>query len=58
MEGATVTYVHRGAPNDLMTVKGEDITELGRSFFRVGEGMVPYHRIVRIERGGELLFSV
>jgi len=52
-----VIYVHRGGPGDRASVKGEDITELGRSFFTVGEGNIPYHRIVRIEKEGEVVFQ-
>lgn len=55
--GVVVTYVHRGVPGDLLSVRGEDITDLGRSFFSIGEGRVPYHRIVRIERKGEVVFQ-
>lgn len=57
MGGVSVTYVHRGAPGNLATVKGECITELGRSFFIVGDGRIPYHRVVRIEKDGEVVFQ-
>lgn len=53
-----VTYVHRGGPDDLANVSGEAITELGRSFFIVGEGQIPYHRIVKIEKDGEVVFHI
>ncbi|MBN1109200.1 MAG: DUF504 domain-containing protein [Methanomassiliicoccales archaeon] len=56
LEGVLVTYVHRGAPGDRLTIRGEDITELGRSFFRTGRSCIPYHRISRIERGGEVVY--
>jgi uncharacterized protein (UPF0248 family) len=48
LDDAMVTYVHRGAPGDVLTISGKEITELGRSFFSTGETMIPYHRIVRI----------
>jgi len=57
LQGVVVIYVHRGGPGDRASVKGEDITELGRSFFTVGEGNIPYHRIVRIEKEGEVVFQ-
>jgi len=53
-----ITYVHRGGPDDLASVKGEDITELGRSFFTVGDGQIPYHRIVKIEKDREVVFQI
>ena len=36
--GVTVTYVHRGVPGDLTCVYGEDIIDLGRSFFSTPDG--------------------
>lgn len=51
-----VTYVHRGAPDDMAVIKGEDIVELGRSFFRAGESYIPYHRIIKIENDGEEVY--
>ena len=58
LNNVVVTYVHRGGPDDLAYVKGEDITDLGRSFFIVGEAQIPYHRIVKIEKDGEVAFQV
>jgi uncharacterized protein (UPF0248 family) len=51
-----VTYAHRGAPDDMAVIKGEDIMELGRSFFRAGESYIPYHRIIKIENDGEEVY--
>ena len=48
LDEVLVTYVHRGAPGDVLTISGKDIVELGRSFFSTGEATIPYHRIVRI----------
>ncbi len=58
LDDVVVTYVHRGGPHDLAYVKGEAITDLGRSFFIVGEAQIPYHRIVKIEKGGEAVFQI
>jgi len=54
--GVTVTYVHRGIPGDLSCVRGEDVVEIGRSFFSTPDGTVPYHRIRKIEMDGEVVF--
>jgi hypothetical protein len=51
-----ITYVNRGAPGDVARINGEDIVELGRSFFTIGESEIPYHRIVKIEKNGEEVF--
>jgi uncharacterized protein (UPF0248 family) len=48
LDEALVTYVHRGAPGDVLTISGKEIVELGRSFFSTAEATIPYHRIVRI----------
>jgi len=54
--GALITYLHRGAPGDRVTIKGSDIVELERSFFVTADSKVPYHRIRRIELEGEVLY--
>ena len=58
LSGVKVTYVHRGAPGDALTIRAEDITSLGRSFFSIADSDIPYHRIVLIERGREVLFDI
>ena len=57
LEGAEITYVHRGAPNDEMTILGSEIVELERSFFCTTESKIPYHRIKRIMLGGDALYD-
>lgn len=54
---ATIVYLHRGAPGDLMTISGSDIKELERSFFVTGDGMVPYHRIRKIIYENRVLYD-
>ena len=56
LDEALVTYVHRGAPGDVLTISGKDIVELGRSFFSTSEATIPYHRIVRIVFRQKLMF--
>jgi uncharacterized protein len=57
LERAEITYLHRGAPGDEMTVIGSEITELERSFFCTSESKIPYHRIRRILLDGEVLYD-
>ncbi|HSV42371.1 MAG TPA: RNA repair domain-containing protein [Methanomassiliicoccales archaeon] len=57
LEEAVVTYIHRGAPGDVLVIKGSDITELGRSYFETKESSIPYHRIVRIVWRDDVLFG-
>jgi uncharacterized protein (UPF0248 family) len=58
LQGVKVTYIHRGAPGDKLVIPAEEITSLGRSFFSIKDSDIPYHRIVLIERGDELLFDI
>jgi uncharacterized protein (UPF0248 family) len=56
--GVDVTIRHHGAPRDRKTIVGKRISGLGRSFFEVdGETQIPYHRILRIARDGEVLYD-
>jgi uncharacterized protein (UPF0248 family) len=57
LQEARITFIHRGAPGDVLTISGADIVELGRSFFQTGESTIPYHRIVLIEWRGRTLFG-
>lgn len=61
LEDAEVTILHRGAPREMRVFKGGDILELGRGFMRVttpeGEASIPYHRILRIEARGRVLWE-
>jgi uncharacterized protein (UPF0248 family) len=58
LAGAWITYVHRGAPGDEMTVSGSDIVELERSFFVTKEAKIPYHRIKLIRYRGNAIFDL
>lgn len=55
LDEATIAYRHRGAPGDERVVKGDQVLELGRSFFKIqgpaGGTMLPYHRVLRIHWG-------
>ena len=61
LEDAEVTILHRGAPGEARVFRGSDILELGSGFMRVsspeGEVSIPYHRILRIEARGRVLWE-
>lgn len=62
LDEAILTFVHRGAPGDVKVVEGRDVTKVGRSFFALRERRgrttsIPYHRVVRIERDGALVWE-
>ena len=58
LKGVKVTYVHRGAPGDILTIPAEDITTLGHSFFSTADGEIPYHRISMIEKNAIVIFDI
>jgi uncharacterized protein (UPF0248 family) len=61
LKEASIIIVHRGAPHDLRKISGSDIVSTNRSFMYVRSGSetvaIPYHRIVRIEVGGEKVWE-
>ncbi len=61
LEDIEITYIHRGAPGDELTILAEDIIGLERSFFVINRGgretLIPYHRIKEIRRGGAVLWG-
>ena len=54
---AVVWYVHRGAPGNVWKIAGASIISLGRGFFDTDEATIPYHRILRIDYNGRILFE-
>jgi uncharacterized protein len=55
---ASITYIHRGAPGDEMTISGGDIVELEHSFFVTKDAKIPYHRIKIIRFRGKVIFDI
>lgn len=58
-----ITYIHRGAPNDIRHITSDKINRICSSYFTynnsVGEDVViPYHRIITVidEDSGEILW--
>jgi uncharacterized protein (UPF0248 family) len=57
LDDAVIWYLHRGAPGDMIAARGSEIQSLERGFFETGEAVIPYHRILRIEYRGEVIFD-
>lgn len=62
LDRALVHYVHRGAPGDEAVVEGAQILDLGNSFFTLrregpGSASIPYHRVLRVELDGALIWE-
>ena len=53
-----ITYIHRGAPEDLKRINGNSIERIERGFLIFNEGtQIPYHRIVKIEINNKILWK-
>lgn len=57
LDEATVWYLHRGAPGDRISIGGDRILSLDRGFFETDEAVIPYHRILKIEYRGKVIFD-
>jgi uncharacterized protein (UPF0248 family) len=54
---AVIWYVHRGAPGDELSIRGSDVISFGRGFFETADASIPYHRVLRIEYRGRVIFE-
>lgn len=53
-----VTYSHRGLKGNLKTIPATDIQGLEGGFMIMVDGaMVPYHRIIKIECDGKIIWK-
>jgi len=52
-----ITYIHRGAKNNLKKINGEDILGIERSFMKTINSMIPFHRIVKIKNNDKIFFQ-
>jgi uncharacterized protein (UPF0248 family) len=61
LDEAVVYYVHRGAPDDTGIVTGDRIRELHHSWIEIpgpeSNTMIPYHRVLRIDRGAQTIWT-
>ncbi len=57
LEDAVIYYIHRGAPDGIRRVKGEDIVKIGRNYMELENASIPYHRIIKISHRGEILYE-
>jgi len=51
------TVYPQGTPGDTKTVSGKNILDIGASFITLyPDTMIPYHRILRIEYKGTIIY--
>ena len=53
----TIWYIHRGALHDMKMISGDEIVSIGRSFLETTTAVIPYHRIIKIFYGDEIVFN-
>jgi len=54
---AKISYIHRGAPGNLKTIKGSFIDRLENGFLILNDGtQIPFHRIIKIEYNDKILY--
>ena len=56
LDDATIWYIHRGAPGDYLKISGAGIRNLEGYFLETDDSSIPYHRILRIDHRGEIMF--
>lgn len=60
LKNCTVYYIHRGAPGNIRTIAGSEIKSIDRAFLVISgyeeDVYIPYHRIVKIEFDGSIVF--
>lgn len=52
-----ITYVHRGAPGDVLEVTGRDVRDVARGWLVLEGAQIPWHRVLRIELDGDLVWE-
>ena len=54
--GVSVVILHRGAPGDRRTLDAGEIIRLGKGSFETSDAAIPYHRVLEIHLGGEVVY--
>lgn len=59
LPGVEIIILHRGAPNDRKTIRGEDVKEIRRSCFVYGsmDTTIPLHRIREVRKDGRAVWK-
>lgn len=57
LNSVRIFYIHRGAPNDIKEISGDDITSIQKTFLEIDDTMIPHHRIMKIIYEDSILFD-
>ncbi len=52
-----VQYIDRLNPKGYAVLRGDDIVDLGDKFIFTRQGMIPYHRVIRILYDGKVIWE-
>jgi len=48
---------HRGAPDDVKVIYGEQVRKIGHGFLRLDRASIPYHRVLKVMVGEKAVFE-
>ncbi len=54
---AEIWYSSRGTNEGFVIITGDELTELGKSFFSTAQATIPFYKIFRIIYEGEVIFD-
>lgn len=57
LKKVTIWYIHRGALHNTKMISGDEITSIRRSFLETTTATIPYHRIIKVLYGDEVMFN-
>ena len=52
-----IYYVSRGDANNIAILQGNEIKNLGKMFIETTKTFIPYHRIIKIEYEGKVIYE-
>jgi uncharacterized protein (UPF0248 family) len=57
LKKVTIWYIHRGALHNTKMISGDEITSIRSSFLETPTATIPYHRIIKVLYGDEVMFN-
>lgn len=54
---AEIWYTSGGTEDGFVIITGDELTELGKSFFSTAQATIPFYKIFRIICDGEVIFD-
>jgi uncharacterized protein (UPF0248 family) len=57
LEGVEIIILHRGAPGNRKVIRGEELTEIKRSYLVYGITEIPLHRIREVRKDGRTIWK-